>query len=207
MQENRDKIRMGLAVTPPVPQSKIEELVGQILPKEIETYMDMLKEKYGGPDGSLMKPLPSNHTIVQLLQSFTGYNAWMAAAAKDGSLDHLTSQIEALTNDQKAERITLLLKRGRRFAYHRKFENCRDDIEAAYEILDGEDGKDVINLLEEDVHARVLEWAGMCRHLRYDLDGASKMYEVCSDLEPTNVSQIDICDVKVCVLFMLSTFH
>lgn len=186
MQENRDKIRMGLAVTPPVPQSKIEDLVGQILPNEIESYMQTLKEKYGTPDGGLMKPLPSNHTIVQLLQSFTGYNSWMAAAAKDGSLDQLSLQLDALSEDQKVERMTLLLKRGRRFAYHRKFESCRDDIEAAYDILDGEDGKDAANLLEGDTHARILEWAGMCRHLRYDLDGAAKMYEVCSDLEPTN---------------------
>jgi hypothetical protein len=33
-----------------------------------------------------------------------------------------------------------------------------------------------------------LEWTGMCRHLRYDLDGAIKCYEACSEADPTNVS-------------------
>ena len=42
--------------------------------------------------------------------------------------------------------------------------------------------------LENRTEARILEWVGMCRHLRYDLAGAIKCYEECSDLEPENVS-------------------
>ena len=42
--------------------------------------------------------------------------------------------------------------------------------------------------LENRTEARILEWVGMCRHLRYDLAGAIMCYEECSDLEPENVS-------------------
>mmetsp|Transcript_4609 Transcript_4609/g.7006 ORF Transcript_4609/g.7006 Transcript_4609/m.7006 type:complete len:670 (-) Transcript_4609:47-2056(-) len=179
MQDNRDKLRLGIPVTPPVPQSKIEELIGLILPGEIEKALDQVKEKYGDQD----RPLPSCHTILQLLQSFAGYNAWMAQAARDGGLDALNSQLGIASTD--VEKIELLLKRGRRYAFHRKFENCKDDFETAYSMLVA-GGEELKDLLEGDTYARVLEWAGVCRHLRYDLDGALKCYEACSDTEPTN---------------------
>ena len=51
-----------------------------------------------------------------------------------------------------------------------------------------EKNDDLKDLLEDDTYARVLEWTGMCRHLRYDLEGAIKCYEACSDVDPTNVS-------------------
>ena len=49
-----------------------------------------------------------------------------------------------------------------------------------------EGGDDVVHCLDGDTHARLLEWCGMARHLRYDLDGALDMYEKASDLDPTN---------------------
>eukprot|EP01083_Nonionella_stella_P277247 942514_1 len=181
MQDNRDKLRMGIPVTPPVPQSKIEELMGSILPAEIEKTMKEIETKYGNQD----RPLPSCHTILQLLQSFTGYNSWMAQAAKDGNLNILNASFEEATDD--AGKIEILLKRGRRFAFHRKFEECKDDFETAYAMLE-KGGDSLKNLLDTSTYARVLEWTGTCRHLRYDLEGATKCYEACSDADPTNAS-------------------
>ena len=124
---------------------------------------------------------------MQLFQSFSGYNAWMAKAAKDGSLDSLTSKLESAVGQK--DKVELLLKRGRRwYAYHRMFDECKNDFEAAYGIFEGDDNDEIKNACESDTYARVLEWVGMCRHLRYDLDGALKCYETCSTLEPINVS-------------------
>ena len=184
MQDNRDKLRLGIPVNPPVPQSKIEQLMGLILPDEVESMLQKIKSKYG--TGVVERPLPSKHTIMQLLQSFTGYNAWMAKAAKDGSLDFLSSELDAATTQN--EKIELLLKRGRRYAYHRMFDECKNDFEAAYSILEGDANGEIKNSCKNDTYARVLEWVGMCRHLRYDLDEALKCYETCSTLEPINVS-------------------
>jgi len=181
VQDNRDKLRMGIPVTPPVQQSKIEELMGHILPNEIDVQLNRIKHKFGD---DVSRPLPSQHTILQLLQSFTGYNSWMATAAKDDGLDILTSQLDALAEGELTLKLQLLLRRGRRYAYHRKFESCSADFEAAYKVL--EENEDVANWLEGDTHARILEWVGTCRHLRYDLEGAAKCYEACADLEPTN---------------------
>jgi hypothetical protein len=181
MQDNRDKLRLGIPVTPPVSQSKIEELMGNILPTKIEETLAEVQKKYGSED----RPLPSSHTIMQLIQSFAGYNSWMAKAARDGGLDELTAKLDAASSD--ADRVESLLKRGRRYAYHRKFEECKNDFESAYVILE-KGGDELKHILEGDTYARVLEWTGMCRHLRYDLDGAIKCYEACSEADPTNVS-------------------
>mmetsp|Transcript_24376 Transcript_24376/g.70129 ORF Transcript_24376/g.70129 Transcript_24376/m.70129 type:complete len:654 (+) Transcript_24376:148-2109(+) len=184
MQENRDKIRMGIPLTPPVSQNKIEDLMGKILPGEIERFLAKVKEDSTKKD----RPLPSEHTILQLLQSFAGYSAWMAQAAKSGSVASLTkdlSKFQGSTVDAQAERATLLLKRGRRYAYDRKFEEASADFEAAMKILE-EGGDDVVHCLDGDTHARLLEWCGMARHLRYNLDGALKCYEKASDLDSTN---------------------
>lgn len=59
------------------------------------------------------------------------------------------------------------------------------DFEAGMKILE-EGGVDVVNCLDGDTHARLLEWGGMARHLRYDLAGALACYEKASDLDPTN---------------------
>jgi len=188
MQDNREKLRMGIPVTPPVPQSKIEQLMAHIVPDEVEKQLAKIKEKYGESE----RALPSNHTILQLLQSFSGYNGWMAAAARDGNLASLTSKLDQLENnteidtvEKEVEKVKLLLKRGRRNAYHRKFDACQVDMENALAILEaGELTKE--ELQSTDTYARILEWVGMCRHLRYDLDGAMKCYEACADLEPLN---------------------
>ncbi len=186
MQDNRDKLRLGIPVNPPVPQSKIEQLMGLIVPDEVESQLKKVKSKYGS--GNSERPLPSSHTIMQLLQSFSGYNAWMAKAAKDGSLDSLTTKLEEAVGQK--DKVELLLKRGRRYAYHRMFDECKNDFEAAYSIFEGDDNNEIKNACESETYTRVLEWVGMCRHLRYDLDGALKCYETCSTLEPFNVSNL-----------------
>jgi import receptor subunit TOM70 len=173
MQDNRDKIRMGINVTPPVPHSKLEEILQKVIPIEVEKQMK-INEKLAEKE----RPLPSKHTILQLLQSFTGYNTWMAAAAKEGSVETLTKQLE--TTKDPVKRVSLLYKRGRRFAYDRDFMASRRDFEEAM-ALGVED-------LPDDEFARLLEWTGMVRHWSYNLDGATKCYERCSDLEPLNAS-------------------
>lgn len=191
MQDNRDKLRLGIPVTPPVPQTKIEQLMTMIVPTEVEKMMEKIKKKYG-ENGNLERPLPSCHTILQLLQSFSGYNAWMAKAAKDGSLDKLTDELNKAEGGK--EKVELLLQRGRRYAYHRKFDECKNDFESAYTILEDDDKNEIKKaLLDSDTYTRVLEWVGMCRHLRYDLDGALKCYETCSELEPLNAEILVKC--------------
>ena len=185
MQDNRDKLRLGIPVTPPVPQSKIEQLMALILPNEIEAMLEKIKTKYGSK-GNLERPLPSCHTILQLMQSFSGYHAWMAKAAKDGSLDSLTAKLEKA--DSSAAKVELLLQRGRRYAYHRKFDECKNDFESAYSILENDDDGKIKTSLADDTYPRVLEWVGMCRHLRYELDSALECYNACAELEPINVS-------------------
>lgn len=37
---------------------------------------------------------------------------------------------------------------------------------------------------------RLLEWAGICRHLRYDLAGALECYDMCAEIEPDNVEML-----------------
>jgi len=182
MQANRESLRMGIPVTPPLPQSKIEDIMAKVLPKEIEKELKKIEER--AKDSSVSKPLPNAHTISQLLQSFTSYNTWMAAASRDGNLNSLTVKLNALKDDEKVQKIELLLKRGRRNAYHQKFESMREDFEAANKLL--EEDEKLKDLLEGDTYARILEWVGMCRHLTYDMSGALKCYELCSDLEPTN---------------------
>lgn len=182
MQENRDKLRMGIPLTPPVSQHKIEELMGHILPAEIEKCLGKVEAEKKD------RPLPSDHTILQLLQSFSGYSAWMAQAARSGSVASLTSDLEKFqgdTADAKAEKVGILLARGRRYAYDRNFEAASADFEAAMALVE-DGGNEVIDRLEGDTHARLLEWVGMARHLRYNLEGALQCYEACSDLEPTN---------------------
>lgn len=189
MRDNRDKLRMGLPVQPPVPQSKIEDLMGHILPGEIERYLKKLAD--AGKEGE--RPLPSDHTVIQLLQSFTGYNSWMGEAAKGGSAPGITRELDGLTTGElttadKAKKAGLLLKRGKRHAYDKNFTAAKDDFEAAYAVTEEEGGDAVVDALEGDSYARLLEWTAMARHLRYDLSGALKLYEKCSDLEPSNAT-------------------
>eukprot|EP00591_Stephanopyxis_turris_P002068 CAMPEP_0195523292 /NCGR_PEP_ID=MMETSP0794_2-20130614/22288_1 /TAXON_ID=515487 /ORGANISM="Stephanopyxis turris, Strain CCMP 815" /LENGTH=662 /DNA_ID=CAMNT_0040653259 /DNA_START=125 /DNA_END=2113 /DNA_ORIENTATION=- len=173
MQDNRDKIRMGIPCKPPVSQEKIEELVTLILPKEVEETVKRNK--------TLHRELPSVYTILQLLQSFSGFNAWMAKAAKDENVSSLTTKLDAL-EDGDTGKAELLFRRGRRYMYEQRFEDASKDFEGAYDIT--EKNESIKDDFEE--YPRLLEWVGMGRHLRYDLDRALECYEKCSDLEPTN---------------------
>ena len=167
MQEHRNSMRMGLPVPPPpVPQSKMEEILTKVLPDEMAKYTDTTNGR----------PLPSKYTIVQLLRSYSGYNAWMGQAAKDGNV--------TVTAEDGAVRVSELLKRGRRYVYDGDYEKATADFEEACSLVDKD--STVADDLPEDDHARLLEWTGMVRHWHFDLDSALKCYTKCADLEPTN---------------------
>ena len=200
MHDNRDKIRLGLppSGSPPVSQSKIEELVLKILPSEMMRCEQATKDKKLED-----RALPSTYTIVQLLKSFSGYNKWMGEAARDGTVDKFTTLLENMkeTDASNAENIaakaTLFYQRGKRFAFEKKFCDAVNDFDQAYDLAhngvigqhDNNEMKSLIcQALGNDVYARILEWGGMCRHLRYDLEGALECYERCSEMEPDNVS-------------------
>ena len=177
MHDNRDKLRLGIHVTPPVPQSKLEEFLQHLLPAEVERYVALQSK-------SKNRPLPSAHTLAQLLKSFSGYNSWMASAARDGSVTKLTEELNAETD--AAKKATLYLKRGRRQAYDNRYKDSIVDFEAGLALV--EDKPDVQATMETEDYARLLEWTGMARHWQYDLDGALKCYEKCFELDSTNVS-------------------
>jgi mitochondrial import receptor subunit TOM70 len=206
MQTNRTNLRLGLPVpSPPVSQSKMEDLVAHVLPLEMESYIVKLEEqqqqKSGGTSttSTLSRPLPSPYTILQLLRSYTGYNGWMAQAAKDGSIDKLTQDVTSLGSNSETsssssvetivQHATLLLKRGRRYVYERNYDKAGNDFEEAYKLVEG--NKEVQDAMintqtNENYFARLLEWLGMNRHWHYELDSAYQLYQMCADLEPTN---------------------
>lgn len=168
--------------------------------------------------------LPSAYTVSQLLKSFSGYNAWMGEGAKYGGVEVFTSKLakelpprEDNTYVEKAaEQARLLYSRGRRYAFEKQFEKAVSDFDASYDIIqdcgEGEQSKDheevkkaICDAVGKDIYARILEWQGMCRHLRYDLEGALKCYEACSDLEPENVSLPNdcSCDGDLCKCYRI----
>eukprot|EP00578_Thalassiosira_sp_NH16_P014589 CAMPEP_0181121358 /NCGR_PEP_ID=MMETSP1071-20121207/24697_1 /TAXON_ID=35127 /ORGANISM="Thalassiosira sp., Strain NH16" /LENGTH=687 /DNA_ID=CAMNT_0023206175 /DNA_START=56 /DNA_END=2119 /DNA_ORIENTATION=- len=204
MNDNRDKLRLGLPPTghPPVAQSKIEELVAQIQPGEMKRAQEALAEKDSGD-----RALPSTYTVTQLLKSFSGYNKWMGEAARGGTVGKFTSQIEDLLDhvprknlvayaDNSATKATLLLHRGKRHAFEKDFVKAVADFDEAFALAEDKDGKDetdhdevkaeIVKAMENEDYARLLEWAGMCKHLRYELKGALDCYERCSEMEPDN---------------------
>lgn len=172
MRENREKLRLGIPVQPPIPQDKIEQLMGHVLPEELELTVAKLNQK--------PRALPSRYTISQLLRSFVGFNAWMARAAKGDTSSELSLKLNNCVDD--TEKATLLLNRGLRYMYDEQYEMACADFEAAYTIIQNKDDKD--DTFED--YPRLLEWVGMCRHLHFDLPGALSCYEKCSDLEPFN---------------------
>jgi import receptor subunit TOM70 len=205
MNDNRDKLRLGLAPTgsPPVSQTKIEELVTLIQPGEMERVQKTMALR-----DVVERPLPSTYTITQLLSSFSGYNKWMGEAAKGGVVSKFTSQLDELDKDvvprkslvafadHVATKATLLLHRGRRLAFEKNFIKAVADFENAFALIEDVSGKDesdheeakaeIIKAMEKDNYARLLEWSGMCNHLRHELKGALVCYERCSALEPDN---------------------
>lgn len=185
MQENRDKLRMGLPVPPPpVPQSKLEELLTQLVPNEVEKNLERVNNT---PKSS--RPLPASYTILQLLKSYTGYNSWMAKAAKHGSISTLTSnlpEVSAADDAVNARRASDLLKIGERHVYEGSYTNANKAFEEAFGLVDQNEA--VQKALPNDDFARILEWTAMARHWIYDLVAATKCYQRCAQLEPLNVS-------------------
>jgi len=181
MQAHRTQLRMGLPVpAPPLPQSKMEEILNHIVPTESAKYEGRML--YNN-NNSTNRKLPGSYTILQLLRSYTGYNAWMAQAAKDGSVTKLTKELEKATKPET--KVEVLLKRGRRHVYDRKYEDATTDFEEAYKIVE-EHGDGMVALLSGDTYARLMEWTGMVRHWHYDLDSAMACLEKAIHEEPTN---------------------
>lgn len=204
MNDNRPKLMLGLqpAGNPPVSQAKVEELVTLIQPDEVRR-----AQEASAAGGARNRALPSTYTVAQLLKSFSGYNKWMGQAARGGKLEKFTSQLEDLLDhvprknveafaDNVANKATLLLHRGRRHAYDKDFNKAVKDFDEAFALVEDKDGADEANheevkekiakAMDADDYARLLEWAGMCKHLRYELKGALECYERCSSLEPEN---------------------
>lgn len=185
MQKHRDTLRMGLppSTQPPVPQSKLEELINKMLPEQMDSYAKIAEEKKN-------EMLPSDYTLLQLLKSYSGYNFWMAQAAKDGSVQQLMKELEGLPQSEEAtaiaDRASKLMRIGRRHVYNGKYSDARETLLAAYKLVEGR--TEVQNVMSGDDYARLLEWTGMVMHWTYELEGASQCYQECSDLEPLNVS-------------------
>lgn len=183
MQQHRDTLRMGIppSAQPPVPQSKLEELIAKILPEQMEAYAKVAESKKNDM-------LPSDYTLTQLLKSYTGYNSWMAKAANDGSIKQLKAVLDGFpkTNDSTtiADRASLMMKIGRRHIYEKMYDSAREILLEAYEEV--REKRDVQALMNNDDYARLLEWAGMVKHWTYDLEGASLCYQECAGLEPIN---------------------
>ena len=134
----------------------------------------------------------------------------MGEAAKSGTVEKITSQLELISDhvprkdaadfaQNLAKKSALLLQRGKRYAFEKKFHHAVTDFDRCFDMIEDyageneEDHKEIKNMIcaamKREDYARVLEWAGMCRHLRYDLKGAAECYERCSELEPDNVSE------------------
>ena len=191
MQQHKDQLRFGIqpATPPPVPQSKLEELLQKVLPEQLEELAQSINAEN-------KHSLPSDYTLTQLLKSYTGYNAWMAKAARDGTVDKLQKElgdvpVEAVPDPATvASRVSIQLKIGRRLVYESKFDLARKTFLDAYDLVKGK--LEIQKAMKDDDYVRLLEWVGMVKHWTYDLDGATKCYEECSGLEPLNVS-ITVC--------------
>jgi hypothetical protein len=187
MQQNRDTLRMGLppATQPPVPQSKLEELIAKVLPEQIESYANKAEQ-------NKKDMLPSDYTLMQLLMSYTGYNAWMAKAAKDGSVENMKKELSTLSSSDDptavADRASLMMKIGRRYIYNGNYASARKMLLDAYKLVESK--TEVQNVMSDDDYPRLLEWTGMVKHWTYDLNGASLCYQACAELEPINVSAL-----------------
>ena len=188
MQQNRDTLRMGIppANPPPVEQSKLEGLITKVLPEQLESHVNA--------NNANNETLPSDYTLIQLLKSYTGYNSWMAQAAKDGSVSKLKKDLEGLpdssSDDPKsvADRASLMMKIGRRYVYDGEYSLARQILLDAYALV--ENRREAQNQIMGDDYARLLEWTGMVKHWTYDLKGASHCYQKCAELEPINVSTL-----------------
>eukprot|EP00934_Nitzschia_sp_Nitz4_P007309 Nitzschia sp. Nitz4//scaffold51_size120721//48291//50340//NITZ4_003725-RA/size120721-processed-gene-0.122-mRNA-1//1//CDS//3329553856//7299//frame0 len=183
MQQNRSTIRMGLqpATPPPVPQSKLEELLAKVLPGALDAYVVQLEAKS-------KDVLPPDYTLMQLLKSYTGYNAWMSEAASAGTISKLQEELDALPSNKEpttvADRASLMLKMGRRYVFDAQYEKARVTFLDAYKLV--KDQAAVRQVMKDDDYPRLLEWVGMVKHWTYDLEAAMACYQECSELEPLN---------------------
>jgi len=183
MQKHRETLRMGLppSAQPPVPQSKLEEMITKILPEQMDSYAKIAEAK-------TKEMLPSDYTLLQLLKSYIGYNSWMAQAAKDGSVQQLTKELASLPQSEDAtavaDRASKMMRIGRRHVYDGQYQDSRKNFLAAFRVVEGK--SEVHNVMSDDDYARLLEWTGMVMHWTYELESASQCYQQCSDLEPLN---------------------
>ena len=192
MQQNRDTLRMGLPASspPPVPQTKLEELVQKLIPEQLEDYYNKARESQKSDPR-----LPSDYTLSQLMKSYMGYNAWMAKAAKDGPVSKLKKEVQGMpeepTDDTAiADKASVLMRLGRRYVYDGQYALGRETFLKAYEMVSGK--PKVQAVMKDDDYARLLEWTGMVKHWTYDLSGADACYQMCAELEPLNVSTRDV---------------
>lgn len=139
MQQHRDQLRMGLppSAPPPIDQSKLEELVQKLIPEQLDEYEKKIQlSQKGNPR------LPSDYTLSQLLKSYTGYNAWMAKAARDGAISSLKKQMTELENNDAgddptatADVASLWMKIGRRHIFDGDYALARDAILRGYAMV------------------------------------------------------------------------
>lgn len=185
MQTNRIKLQMNLPVPPPpIPQSKMEEVLNEILPSETERYVTLLNER-NIAQRDQAQALPGHYTILQLLRSYTEYNTWMALAAKDGTVAQITAKLESSNATISIPDQSLLYyQRGRRYVYDRNYEAASVDFEQAYRLV--KDQPLFIAAMKDDTYARILEWTGMVRHWHYALDDALLCLQEAANIEPQN---------------------
>lgn len=186
MQENRDKLRLGLPTPPPqVPQSKLEELLTNLVPSEVSKHLERLKTVRTSD-----RPLPSSYTILQLLKSYSGFNSWMSKVAKRGSLSNLKAALAgpgtAVDDASTAKQASALLKIGERYVYDSAYSESKGVFEDAFALV--ENSESVQKALPDDDYARILEWTGMVRHWIYDLEGSKNCFSKCAEIEKENVS-------------------
>mmetsp|Transcript_52233 Transcript_52233/g.59185 ORF Transcript_52233/g.59185 Transcript_52233/m.59185 type:complete len:646 (-) Transcript_52233:29-1966(-) len=187
MQQHRDQLRMGLPPSspPPVQQEKLEELVQKLVPEQVDIYYKKIQQSQKDTPR-----LPSDYTLSQLLKSYTGYNAWMAIAACDGTVPTLKMQMEKLeigSGDDPvaiADIASLLMKLGRRHVFDGDYALAREVILKGFEMVKNDEK--VQSVMKGDDYARLLEWAGMVKHWAYELDAAIDCYRKCAELEPIN---------------------
>ena len=81
--------------------------------------------------------------------------------------------LPAAADLEPADKCDLLFKRGRRSAFDTNYDEAYADFRQAMKILDEKSNvKD-----EMRYYCDLLEWDGVCKHLSYDMSGATVAYE------------------------------
>lgn len=187
MHKHKDQLKLGLPPSspPPVQQDKLEMLVQKLVPEQLEEYDKRIIQKI-----KKNPMLPSDYTLSQLLISYTGYNEWMAKAAKDGMASEMEKKVENLQSQSMADAASiadiasLWMKIGRRYIFDGKYASAREAILKGYALV--ENDPTIQAVMKDDDYARLLEWAGMVKHWAYELNEAIQCYKKCSELEPIN---------------------